>query len=349
MACGGWLLLVALGSAWAHTTQVSYSHLRLAGSTVHYTLAVSPHDLAVLAGLAGPQDPLVPLAAFQAAAARLEAALHQGVRVENDGQPCAPGPLRLDAAAYPQTLRLHTAYHCPAPLAYLTVTFTLFLAVDARHQNLGTLELPGRVEEFLLTAELPEFAIDLAALPRSAAARAWQFVRLGVAHIATGYDHLAFLLALLVAGGGLRSLVKIVSAFTVAHSLTLALATLGVLALPERLVEAGIALSIAYVAAENVLWRQGQRRWLVAFGFGLLHGLGFYGVLRAMALPRQGLALALLAFNLGVEAGQVGLVLLCYPALRYVTARPWHGQAVVALSLALLGLGLYWFVQRVWY
>ncbi len=347
-ACWWMLALLSIASGvQAHTTKISYSSVRVGERTVHYTLAVSPHDLAVLVGLAGPQDPLVPLAAFLAAKSRLAAAMRAGIRVENAGESCLPGAFTLETVLYPQTLRLRTTYRCASPLTYLTITFALFFAIDPRHKNLGTLHLPDRVEEFLFTAALPEFSIDIAvATAVPLVRRVLRFLTLGITHIFTGYDHVLFLLALLLAGGRLRYLIEIVSAFTVAHSLTLVLATLGVITVPERLVEAVIALSIAYVAIENCFIQRLHRRWMVAFLFGLVHGFGFYSVLRALRLPQQGLALALFSFNFGVEVGQVVIVMLCYPALAFLASYPWHDRMVAALSLIIFGLGMYWFVQR---
>jgi hypothetical protein len=157
-----------------------------------------------------------------------------------------------------------------------------------------------------------------------------------------------FLLGLLVLGGGPRYLVKVVSAFTVAHSLTLSLAVLDVISLPARWVESAIALSIVYVAAEN-FWRREQAlrsRWLVTFGFGLVHGLGFAGILKDLAPSRTNLAVSLAGFNAGVEIGQVAvvgavcLVLACLRARRQETAVRRLVSALAAVA------GSVWFIQR---
>jgi len=177
-----------------------------------------------------------------------------------------------------------------------------------------------------------------------------EYLRLGVEHILTGYDHLAFLLGLLAVCRKLTSVLAIVTAFTVAHSLTLASAALGFLALPSRVVEPLIGATIVAVAAEN-LWRGGESRyrWLVAFGFGLIHGFGFAGALRAIGLGTGGapLALPLFAFNLGVELGQAGVVILVLPIL--FRLRRWppferYGARVISLAVGLAGLG--WLVSR---
>jgi hydrogenase/urease accessory protein HupE len=176
------------------------------------------------------------------------------------------------------------------------------------------------------------------------------FFRLGVEHILTGYDHLLFLAALLLPGGRLVALLKIVTAFTVAHSITLALAVLGVATLPDRLVECAIALSIVWVALENVLVPHApSRRWIVSFLFGLVHGFGFASTLTALDLPPRNLALALLGFNVGVEAGQALVVALLLPLLIWMRNWPWEPRVVRAASLAVAAVGLAWFVERLFF
>jgi HupE / UreJ protein len=153
---------------------------------------------------------------------------------------------------------------------------------------------------------------------------------------------------LVLGGGGPWSMIKIITAFTVAHSVTLALAVLGVVTLPERLVEAAIALSIAYVAAENLFARQAlSRRWAVSLGFGLVHGFGFASVLRALGLPAEHLALSLGAFNLGVEAGQAAVALPLVWGLARLRGRPWEPRFATGVSTLVLAAGLALFVERV--
>jgi HupE / UreJ protein len=156
---------------------------------------------------------------------------------------------------------------------------------------------------------------------------------LGIEHILTGYEHLLFLFGLLLPCGGLLSLAKIINAFTIAHSVTLSLAVLQVISLPDRLIEAVIALSIAFVAAEN-LFRSltVSRRWLVSLCFGLVHGFGFSSALRALDLPAHGLLLSLFGFNLGVEVGQGLVVGVCLPLLLLLRRTEWESRAVLGSS-----------------
>ena len=181
-----------------------------------------------------------------------------------------------------------------------------------------------------------------------ALALALEFLTLGIVHIFIGYDHIAFLVGLLLAGGSTLSIVKIVTAFTVAHSVTLSLAALDVVTLSPAFVEVGIALSIVYVAAENLLLRRPPRgRWLVSFGFGLVHGFGFAGVLKELALPPSSLVWPLLTFNLGVEIAQVAIVAVVAPALYALTRTSLHVPLTRLASAAILSLGLFWLYQRV--
>ncbi len=185
----------------------------------------------------------------------------------------------------------------------------------------------------------------------AAAATFWGFVWLGVEHIWIGYDHLLFLFALLIVCRSFRSIVGIISCFTLAHSITLALATFDLVNLPPRVVEAAIAGSIVYVGLEN-LWRRGQEprgRWLVTFGFGLVHGFGFASVLRGLGIASgsQGIALPLFAFNLGVELGQVAVAAIVLPVIwRLRRSSGFVRRGVPALSAVVALAGFYWLLER---
>jgi hydrogenase/urease accessory protein HupE len=210
----------------------------------------------------------------------------------------------------------------------------------------------GATQAVRLTPAAPSFAVD-AAPGRLAVART--YLQLGVEHILLGFDHLLFVLALLLLVGPTRRLVSTVTAFTVAHSLTLAAATLGAVHVPPQPVEASIALSIAFVAAELVHSRQGRvslterRPWIVAFVFGLLHGLGFAGALSEVGLPVQAIPLALLFFNVGVEIGQllfIGVALAVLVLGRRVDVRaPAWAWPVPAYAIGTVAA--FWTLERV--
>lgn len=176
-----------------------------------------------------------------------------------------------------------------------------------------------------------------------------RFLTLGIEHILTGYDHLAFLLAVLLTGGSLLSNARIITSFTIAHSLTLALATFGVVTLPPNIVEPLIAASIVFVGIENLVRRQLARRWLVTFSFGLIHGLGFASVLRELGIGAMGIhgAIPLVSFNLGVELAQISIAALILPLIWKLERRPsFMLKHVPTLSLLITLAGLYWLLIR---
>ncbi|MCU0863707.1 MAG: HupE/UreJ family protein [Planctomycetes bacterium] len=178
-------------------------------------------------------------------------------------------------------------------------------------------------------------------------AQSGTFFVLGVEHILIGFDHLAFLLALLIAGTGWRRVVATITAFTVAHSITLLAAALGLVTLPGLLVEASIAGSIVVVAIAN-LWQRGRaaHRWPLAFGFGLVHGFGFAGVLAELEIGGPDMLLPLLTFNLGVETGQLAFAAVVVPLLAVAT-RHRSGRTISTVLSVLTGLaGLGWLLQR---
>ena len=190
--------------------------------------------------------------------------------------------------------------------------------------------------------------------PAGVAAVLRTFVPAGVHHIAIGPDHILFVLGLLLLGGGLARLLKIVTSFTIAHSITLAVASLGLVRVPNRIVEPLIALSIVFVAFETIRAHGGERpthdrRALLAFGFGLIHGFGFASVLAEFGLPREALGWSLAGFNFGVEIGQAVIVLLVAPPLAWLARRSplVHARLVRVLAFGIAAAGGFWFVQRV--
>ena len=274
-----------------------------------------------------------------AAGARCTLVEHSARRVEEDG-------VRID---------LH--WRCPVQASRWTVQLPFLAELSPGHTHLARVNADGHVVERVARASAPGFEVE--ASP-SVLREASRFLRLGVEHIFTGYDHLAFLLGLLLLGGSLRQLAGIVSSFTLAHSVTLALAALGIVTIPASIVEAAIAASVVAVAAEN-LWalRPGgdalprvseaiRRRWRLTFCFGLVHGFGFASALQELRLPRAALAAGLVSFNLGVELGQLLLVLAAVPLLRAVRrGTALRIPAAPALSWSIAGLGLLWLGQRI--
>lgn len=182
---------------------------------------------------------------------------------------------------------------------------------------------------------------------KSSASSWFSFFKLGMLHILTGYDHLLFLFALLLRKQTFKQYAAIVTSFTLAHSITLSLAVLGVVTLPSRFVEAVIAFSICYVALENIFRKEIRHRWSITFMFGLIHGLGFASILKEMAIPKSHLAVALVNFNLGIEAVQLSIVLLLLPLLAYLFKWKSSQKIVTYGSYAIVAMGAIWLVERV--
>jgi hypothetical protein len=269
---------------------------------------------------------------------------------------------KLEVAAAIQDLKLPSSVnlktHSTLRLTYsfsrniqdAKINYNLFVPGVSTASCLATVLQDGNVQNVVFTPENHEFSLAGDSARAAAPVDFKSFVFLGLEHILTGYDHLLFLLSLLALGGGLRYLLKVVTAFTLAHSVTLALTTLGIIALPGRIIESGIALSIAYVAAENIFSRNKtgleRSRWIITFIFGLLHGRGFADLLREMNLSNSSLPVALVGFNFGVELGQLSVVIPTYLLLRWLER--WRIGANIrwAASAFAIAAGLYWFVER---
>jgi len=218
------------------------------------------------------------------------------------------------------------------------------------HRELLTVTGPdGRaVLERLIDAGTDEVGIEFGTFADRRGAAA-DFFALGLRHILGGYDHLLFLAALLIGVRRLRSVATTVTAFTLAHSVTLSLAVLGFVAAPAAIVEPLIAASIVFVGIENLVRDPGASRWKVTFAFGLVHGFGFAGALRALGIGSDagGVALPLGCFNLGVEAGQIAVVGALWPLISALDSRPgWRLRFAQATSVAVAAAGLYWLVER---
>ena len=240
-------------------------------------------------------------------------------------------------------IQLRILYTFEQDITTLNVKSTLHQIMPAGHQHFMSVRLNGTLHEAILDARTQEAAFT--GVQATKLKTLWRFLRLGVEHIFTGYDHLAFLLGLLVATATIGSLVRIITSFTIAHSITLALATFNLVALPARLTESLIALSILYVAVENLLDFRAMKRYYITFLFGLVHGFGFSNVLREMDLPKSSLALSLFSFNAGVEIGQITFVLLIFPLVRDLVSSGWS-RLKPAVSIGVACLAVYWFVQR---
>ena len=343
------LALLLAGPASAHRTNLTRGLVQLDGPVVTYSLSFSPHDIAVAAGMK--TDFKTPLAEadFAPHLDELEDYLAGRLFIKSDQGDC-PLDITTSGAVLPETFLVTARARCAAPPRRLTIRFLIFFFdVDPRHRSIGRLILPvGGQEEFLFDAQVTEFTTDIAqpAPPVPWHERLLRLVDLGIEHILLGVDHILFVLLLVVAVPRAWPVARIVTAFTIAHSITLGLAWYGVIELPSRLVEVAIALSIAYVAVENILgvgrrWRAG-----IAALFGLVHGLGFYGVLRGLDLEGSSAALTLAGFNIGVEIGQLAVVGAAAVPLLWARDKAWYVHLVRVVSTVVLLIALWWAAER---
>jgi hydrogenase/urease accessory protein HupE len=343
----GVFLVASAVSTWAHSGgSTGYAAITVSRSTVRYglTLPISalPPELAeafrlAQMGSASNRDTLLDVI-------RTRIVLHA------NGTRCEPGPGQvLASAGDAPSFTMLVDFACVSTVRELVVQDNVFDVLGADHHTLAKVEAPSGTQQFAFAPDTREARFLLGNSDDLARSTSSFFV-MGIHHILSGYDHLLFLVGLLLPGGSLLSLAKIITAFTIAHSVTLSLAVLQVVTLPDRLIEAVIALSISLVAAENLfLDPTVSRRWLVSFSFGLVHGFGFSSALRELQLPAQGLLVSLFGFNVGVEVGQALVVAACLPLLLFLRRSRWETRTVATSSLAILVVGLVLFVERAFF
>jgi hydrogenase/urease accessory protein HupE len=361
--------------ACAHAIGLSRGEYRTLTSSVEATLVFDRAELAALLGdPSGAGSEAVARFASSAAREVLERRIVQRLSVsDRHGRPCpgtlgelgtvgtlAPGGSELPSQTQPGEgggVRLTAVYRCVGPLdSGKGVDIGFWDALTPGHRHLALTPAPAGAPEptagqQILYERQPHLA--LASLADADPAHTdgpslGGWLRLGVEHILGGYDHLLFLLALVIVMPVARTLAATVSVFTLAHSITLALATFRVVAPPTSWVECAIALSIVYVGLENLTPRAARPRFAIVFAFGLIHGFGFAGALAELGLPAAQTPGALLSFNAGVELGQLAVLAVVFPLVQQCRRTRWfEPRAVPALSLVTALAGAVWFFERV--
>ena len=357
------LFLLLHTSVWAHKSSDSYLSLTINGQEIDGRWDIALRDVEDAIGLDADDDGAITWGEVRAKHQEIAAYAFSRLTLVSDQTVCISRTLE-------QLIENHTdgAYSvlrfradCARPIERLQADYRLLFDVDAHHKGLLRLSQDGQTMTAIFSPESPTQAFTVGS--RSLWREGLQFVREGVWHIWLGFDHVLFLIALLLPAVLVRvesrweavvdfsstwwNVVSIVTAFTVAHSLTLSLATLGVVRLPSRLVESAIAASVVLAGLGNLYPMMMRRRWLVAFGFGLIHGFGFAAVLADLGLPQRSLLLSLVSFNVGVEIGQLAIVAAFLP-LAYFFRHTWTYQhvVVVAGSLTIAGVALLWLIER---
>jgi hydrogenase/urease accessory protein HupE len=335
----------------AHPVPFSYIDVRLEPSALDLTVVVHVFDVAHDLGLDRPEGLLDPLALAPRAGA-ITNLLRSRLSLRADGQ-------TLEAATWTtpeplpdrQSLRLRARYPLSRSPGQLTLDGSLF-PYDPEHQTFVNVYEHNALALQSILGHGRQRLDYFAGTGQGTVAVIRKFVQAGIRHILIGPDHLLFIIGLLLLGGSMRRLALIVTAFTLAHSVTLSLAALNIFSPPAYLVEPAIALSIVCVGADNLTVRGGRdlRGWM-AFAFGFIHGFGFAYVLREMDLPGRALGWSLFSFNLGVEVGQLLVVVAVASALAALRARSERAgrQLAFAGSVLVIAAGAFWFVQRVFF
>src|SRR5437588_1439210 len=294
-----WLTLIGCGGALAHVTTSGLLRIEFTGGRMLYALSVALPELPAASATI-----LTAAANGDRGAAEVVAeAARKSVTVNLDGARCRTGRVRIGGAGTNETrATVEIDVACDASHGRTDITEDWRSFLGEHYQSLGNLRTASGERQVTFGEASKTASVDI---DRTAATGWFDFVRLGVEHILSGYDHLLFLVALLATARGLWSVVRIVTAFTLAHSVTLTLGALGIVSIPDRIIEPLIAATIVWVALENLLVAEPDRkRWIWSFGFGLVHGLGFASALTELGLNGTELVRALVGFNLGVEIGQ---------------------------------------------
>ncbi|MCU0684879.1 MAG: HupE/UreJ family protein [Polyangiaceae bacterium] len=339
-------------AALAHSVGLSRGEYALEGDALSAELYFARGELLALApDVDADHDRALSEAELAAAPAALDRALASRLSAERGGVACVRQGAPAASLVEEDGALVRVAFRCAGRATSLSLDLAFIDSLGQGHRHLGSFRRAGEgPTEFVALRGHASASFGLAegAAAHAEASGPMALFWMGVEHILTGYDHLVFLFGLVLVASRLRSILAVVSAFTLAHSITLGAAALGAWAPSPSLVEPAIALSVAYVGVENFLIKSADRRWLITFPFGLVHGFGFAGALQELALPKGETIGALVAFNLGVEAGQLAVLALVLPALVWARKSPAfarHGLRVLSAAVVVAGVG--WFVERV--
>jgi hydrogenase/urease accessory protein HupE len=330
--------------ALAHELGLSRGEYTLDGAAVRVQLTFARPDLlGLLPELDEEKDGFLSAGELITGRERLKTTVRSGLVVWSDSGECQLESqdtrlIKEDGVA------LEAKFVCGHPTERAQAEVLLLQGFAPGHRHLARVSSRGVVEDAVVLQQAPRVELSIHA---GQGAALGPMLWMGIAHILGGADHLVFLLGLLLVGGSLRGLLATITAFTVAHSLTLAMMVLGPVAVSPWLIEPAIALSVVYVGIENFFVKNADRRWLITFPLGLVHGFGFAGALHGLAVPKELLLSALVFFNVGVELGQLAVLSVALPLVLWARRRPWfrlYGVRGLSSGVVLLGVG--WFALR---
>lgn len=357
-----WLVLLLCQSAFAHKASDSYLVVDVKGSTVTAQWDIALRDIDFALGLDRDGNAEITWGELRARQGDLSSWALSRLELSRGGT-CALqlAGLQVDDHTDGGYAVLHITGQCPDATGDLGLQYRLLFDLDNLHRGLLRLSLEGATHTTVLSPTSGVVAFSPQKVSRWGQFK--QYLVEGIWHIWIGFDHILFLLSLLLPavlvvhlrrwqgvgsfGAALREVLWVVTSFTAAHSITLSLAALGWISLPSRLVESAIALSVVLAAANNLWPIVEHRRWAVAFGFGLIHGFGFASVLSELGLPADALVLSLLGFNAGVEVGQMAIVAAFLPVVYVLrNTRLYLRGVFVAGSWLTMLVALVWLIER---
>jgi HupE / UreJ protein len=357
------LAVVLASSPSAHKSSDSYLSLVLGDRQITGQWDIALRDLDYAIGIDSDGDGLITWGELRAHHREIAAYALSNLKFSAGGKACSTHATDhlVDEHSDGAYEVLRFAVDCPAAPAVLSIKYTLLFDLDPQHRGLLRVEEQGRTHTAVFSPDHETWRLEGASV--ALGRQFLDYFQTGLWHIWTGFDHLLFLCALLLPAvlehrdgrwhavatfrRAFLEVFGIVTAFTLAHSVTLSLAVLGFITLPSRLIESTIAASVIVAALNNIYPLIEKRLWTVAFAFGLVHGLGFANTLTDLALPKPALAVSLVSFNLGVEAGQLAIVATFLP-LAYLSRRSWLYLHLVlgAGSLCIAAVASVWLIER---
>ena len=358
------VLLLAAGQAHAHKPSDSYLTLFADGRSLRGQWDIALRDLEHAIGLDADGNGAITWGELRAKHAEIDAYALARLTLRAEGKACklAADEHLVDEHTDGAYSVLRFTADCEARnYKSVEAQYSLFFDLDPSHRGLLRVDLGKDSKTGIFSPGQPK--LEIGADTRSRLEQFVDYLREGVWHIWIGFDHILFLVSLLLPsvflfnrkrwepvdrfGQAFWDVFKVATSFTVAHSITLSLAALSIVELPSRLVESVIAFSVVLAALNNIWPVVHRRRWLVAFGFGLIHGFGFASVLADLGLPREALLVALVGFNLGVEAGQLAIVAAFLPLAYLLRRTPFYRRAIfVGGSVAIAVIAAVWLSER---
>ena len=355
------LFLLAGASAFAHDEKLSVSRVEIRPGEVVWTIDVALQGLQKV--LEFPADPIdLSERQLQGMKSAITQYLSKCLSVEINGTsaPLEAGALEplyetfiASGEKYIAHARQQFLARNASPVKTVKISLAIFSTLTDRHEAVLNVAWGGPPKTFKRTGPF-ELELTQSRVQPTFWSTAGEFLLWGMHHILIGYDHIAFLLALLLGARKISEMIRVVTSFTVAHSITLLLAATDVIRLPSRVTESLIAASIVYVAMENYFIKDAKHRWVLTFAFGLVHGLGFSSVLRERLQDIDSIAGPVVSFNLGVELGQIAILLVVFPVLAWVRksadpdAAARRQRLLVRIGSApILVLGMAWLVDRI--